>query len=157
MSCPQPTPQYGQIERATCASSVLACIARVLSDIASRPVPSLRSRIWRTSGHLESQPSIESISADFAPADNSSFQKICDDSSEPGTIRLPDRLAPSRFLHRVYDADEQAFPTRSFPTWARFVGVGIGTWIQLVRTVGYGSTTNDLSYKNSLTYLIGIV
>ena len=32
---PQPTPQYGQIERATSASSVRACIARVFSDIAS--------------------------------------------------------------------------------------------------------------------------
>src|SRR4029453_12248617 len=30
-----------------------ACIARVLSDIASRPVPSLRSRICRISGHFE--------------------------------------------------------------------------------------------------------
>src|ERR1039457_72387 len=55
MSCPHPTPQYGQIERATCASSIRACIARVLSDIASRPVPSVRSRICRTSGHLESK------------------------------------------------------------------------------------------------------
>src|SRR5438309_23515 len=33
MSCPQPTPQYGQIERATCASSIRACIARVVSDV----------------------------------------------------------------------------------------------------------------------------
>src|SRR5438477_4058249 len=54
MSWPQPTPQYGQIERAICASSVRACIARVFSDIASSPVPSLRSRICRTSGHFES-------------------------------------------------------------------------------------------------------
>src|SRR6059036_2294886 len=54
MSWPQPTPQYGQIERATCASSVRACMARVFSDIASRPVPSLRPRICRTSGHFKS-------------------------------------------------------------------------------------------------------
>ena len=32
--------------------SARAC-ARVFSDIASRPVPSLRSRIWRRSGHFE--------------------------------------------------------------------------------------------------------
>src|SRR6266705_3349023 len=54
MSWPQPTPQYGQIDRATCAWSVRACMARVFSDIASSPVPSLRSRICRTSGHFES-------------------------------------------------------------------------------------------------------
>src|SRR5205823_14234561 len=56
MSCPQPTPQYGQIDRATSASSIRACIARVLSDIASSPVPSARSRICRTSGHLDTKP-----------------------------------------------------------------------------------------------------
>src|SRR5207248_9518470 len=56
MSWPQPTPQYGQIDRATCASSMRACIARVSSDIASSPVPSARSRIWRMSGHLQNKP-----------------------------------------------------------------------------------------------------
>src|SRR6266403_2992223 len=56
MSCPHPTPQYGQTERATSASSIRACIARVLSDIASTPVPSVHPRIWRMSGHLESKP-----------------------------------------------------------------------------------------------------
>ena len=35
-----------------------ACIARVFSDIASRPVPSLRSRIWRISGHFERSENI---------------------------------------------------------------------------------------------------
>src|SRR5438105_2763638 len=55
MSWPQPTPQYGQIERATFASSMRACIARVLSDIDSSPVPSLCSRICRMSGHFESR------------------------------------------------------------------------------------------------------
>src|SRR5947207_15776400 len=34
-------------------------MARVFSDIDSRPVPSLRSRIWRTSGHFERSPIIE--------------------------------------------------------------------------------------------------
>src|SRR5438552_6196282 len=43
------------------APSVRACIARVLSDIASRPVPSLRSRICRTSGHFESRSLTEAI------------------------------------------------------------------------------------------------
>jgi hypothetical protein len=37
-----PTPQYGQIERATSAPSIRACSARVFSDIDSRPVPSSR-------------------------------------------------------------------------------------------------------------------
>src|SRR5205807_1041586 len=62
MSCPQPTPQYGQIDRATCASSIRACIARVFSDIDSRPVPSLRSRICRTSGHFERTENIRKSS-----------------------------------------------------------------------------------------------
>src|SRR3954467_11754659 len=81
MSCPHPTPQYGQIERATSASSMRACIARVFSDIASRPVPSLRSRIWRTSGHFESQANMLSISLHFAAADNPGFNKMVAASS----------------------------------------------------------------------------
>jgi len=62
MSWPHPTPQYGQIERATFASSILACIARVLTDIDSSPVPSLRSRICRTSGHLKRKENIKKSS-----------------------------------------------------------------------------------------------
>src|SRR6266404_5480661 len=64
MSWPQPTPQYGQIERATCAPSMRACIARVLSDIASNPVPSARSRICRMSGHFESNAVSDVMSFD---------------------------------------------------------------------------------------------
>src|SRR5437899_9855208 len=71
MSCPQPTPQYGQIDRATCASSIRACIARVLSDIASNPVPSDRSRIWRMTGHFESNAVSDVMS--FIPRLSSQF------------------------------------------------------------------------------------
>src|ERR1700730_12329034 len=71
MSCPQPTPQYGQTERATCASSIRACIARVLSDIASKPVPSARPRICRTSGHFESNTESDVMS--FNPRLSSHF------------------------------------------------------------------------------------
>src|SRR6267378_3536985 len=49
------------MERATFASSIRACIERVLSDMDSRPVPSLRSRICLTSGHFESSANIFSI------------------------------------------------------------------------------------------------
>src|SRR5437667_12389923 len=52
-----------------------ACIARVFSDIASRPVPSLRSRIWRTTGHFEGQANILSISLHFGAADNPGLKK----------------------------------------------------------------------------------
>src|SRR6266536_2469167 len=66
MSWPQPTPQYGQIERAICASSVRACMARVFSDIASSPVPSLRPLICRTSGHFESNAVSDVMSSSFS-------------------------------------------------------------------------------------------
>jgi hypothetical protein len=49
------------MERATFASSIRARIERVLSDIDSRPVPSLCSRICLTSGHFESSVNIFSI------------------------------------------------------------------------------------------------
>src|SRR5207249_4142 len=67
---------YGQIERATFAPSIRACIARVLLDIDSSPVPSLRSRICRSNGHLDNNSSIRVISTDFAWADNSSFKNF---------------------------------------------------------------------------------
>src|SRR5215471_3539873 len=73
---PHPTPQYGQIERATSASSMRACIACVFSDIASRPVPSLRSRIWRRTGHFETEANIQSISLHFGAADNPGLKKM---------------------------------------------------------------------------------
>src|SRR5215470_14470359 len=53
-----------------------ACIARVFSDIASTPVPSLRSRIWRTTGHFESHANILSISLHFGAADNPGLKKM---------------------------------------------------------------------------------
>src|SRR5436305_6538624 len=67
--------EYGQIERATFAPSILARIARVLSDIDSRPVPSLRSRICLTSGHFESSANIVSIHF-FAAGANFSCLKM---------------------------------------------------------------------------------
>src|SRR5207244_2736697 len=63
MSWPQPTPQYGQIERATWALSILARRFRVFSETASRPVPSLRSRSCRTKGHFQSKPVNDMISS----------------------------------------------------------------------------------------------
>src|SRR5205823_13237191 len=53
-----------------------ACIARVFSDIALRPVPSLRSRICRITGHFESQANILSISLHFGAADNPGLKKM---------------------------------------------------------------------------------
>src|SRR6266699_2914174 len=75
MNWPQPTPQYGQMERATFASSIRACIERVLSDIDSRPVPSLCSRICLTSGHFERSANIFSIQF-FAAGANLSRLKM---------------------------------------------------------------------------------
>jgi hypothetical protein len=40
IGCPQPTVQYGQIERVTCVPALRARSDRVRSFIASRPVPS---------------------------------------------------------------------------------------------------------------------
>src|SRR5436305_3536911 len=51
-SCPQPTPQKGQMERATCAPSCFGRSAFVRSLMASTPVPSPPDFSWRMSGHL---------------------------------------------------------------------------------------------------------
>src|SRR5215475_14382654 len=89
INCPHPTPQYGQIERATSASSMRACISRVFSDIDSRPVPSLRSRICLTSGHFESGANIIFIQF-FAAAANFSPLKVswCSRLSEQKQTQL---------------------------------------------------------------------
>src|SRR5437870_4168947 len=55
MSCPQPTPQYGQIDGVTCAASCLGRRLCVRSDMASDPVPSTPVLICWMSGQRESR------------------------------------------------------------------------------------------------------